>query len=144
MVILGRGGVSYERGTPVHSGAAFQEPLGPYTRNMPWALWWSQGGGLFLISEVPLYTQVRRFKTQDLERFVSSRCHVHLFTTAKMSCFMYTRSIKEKKKIKKKKKRKKTPTCNRSNNCSADCEAVPGGLVFKARRLLYHSTLGRE
>ena len=24
------------------------------------------------------------------------------------------------------------------------CEAVPGGLVFKARRLLYHSTLGRE
>ena len=24
------------------------------------------------------------------------------------------------------------------------CEAVPGGLVFKARRLFYHSTLGRE
>ena len=30
-------------------------PLGPYSRAMPRALWWSWGGGLFLISEVPLY-----------------------------------------------------------------------------------------
>ena len=30
-------------------------PLGPDIRNMPRALWWSSGGGLFLMSEVPLY-----------------------------------------------------------------------------------------
>jgi len=29
-------------------------PVGPYSRAMPRALWWSQGGGLFLMSEVPL------------------------------------------------------------------------------------------
>ena len=32
--------------------------LGPYGRDMPRALWWPYGGGLFLMSEVPLY-QVR-------------------------------------------------------------------------------------
>jgi len=30
-------------------------PLEPYSRNMPRTLWWSWGGGLFLMSEVPLY-----------------------------------------------------------------------------------------
>jgi hypothetical protein len=30
-------------------------PVGPYSRLMPMALWWSQGRGLFLMSEVPLY-----------------------------------------------------------------------------------------
>ena len=30
-------------------------PLGPYSRNMSRALWWPSGGGLFLMSEVPLY-----------------------------------------------------------------------------------------
>ena len=29
-------------------------PLGPYSRTRPRALWWSQGGGQFLMSEVPL------------------------------------------------------------------------------------------
>ena len=29
-------------------------PLGPYSRPVPRALWWSQGGGRFLMSEVPL------------------------------------------------------------------------------------------
>ena len=29
--------------------------LGPYSRHMPRALWWCLGGGLFLMSEVPLY-----------------------------------------------------------------------------------------
>ena len=29
-------------------------PIGPYSRTMPRALWWS-GGGLFLMSEAPLY-----------------------------------------------------------------------------------------
>jgi len=30
-------------------------PLGPFSRTMSRALWWSWGGGLFLMSEVPLY-----------------------------------------------------------------------------------------
>ena len=30
-------------------------PLGPYSRDMPGPLWWSWGGGRFLMSEVPLY-----------------------------------------------------------------------------------------
>ena len=30
-------------------------PLGPYRRTMHWALWKPLGGGLFLMSEVPLY-----------------------------------------------------------------------------------------
>jgi len=30
-------------------------PLGPYSRPMSWVLWWSLGGGLFLMNEVPLY-----------------------------------------------------------------------------------------
>ena len=29
-------------------------PLGPFSRIMPGALWWPYGGGLFLMSEVPL------------------------------------------------------------------------------------------
>ena len=29
--------------------------LGPYRRTMPRVLWWSQGGGQFLMSEVTLY-----------------------------------------------------------------------------------------
>jgi len=29
-------------------------PLGPYSRPMPRALWWSQGGMRFVVSEVPL------------------------------------------------------------------------------------------
>ena len=38
------------RGTSLKRSSA---PLGPYSRNMPRALWWSQRG-LFLMSEVPL------------------------------------------------------------------------------------------
>ena len=30
-------------------------PLGPYSRTMPKALRWSEGGVLFLMIEVPLY-----------------------------------------------------------------------------------------
>ena len=29
--------------------------LGSYSRTSPRAIWWSWGGGLFLLSEVPLY-----------------------------------------------------------------------------------------
>ena len=31
--------------------------LGPYSRPMPRPLWWSKGGGLFLMAEASLYTQ---------------------------------------------------------------------------------------
>ena len=30
-------------------------PLGPYSNPMPRVLWWSQGGGGVLMSEVPVY-----------------------------------------------------------------------------------------
>ena len=40
------------RGTSLIRNSA---PLAPYSRNMPRALWWSWGGLLFLMSEVPLY-----------------------------------------------------------------------------------------
>ena len=60
------------RGTVWGSGANSiirnSAPFGLYSRNMPRALWWSQGGGLILKSEVPLYTLVvekrgdRRFR----------------------------------------------------------------------------------
>ena len=39
------------RGTSLIRNSA---PLGPYSRTMPRALWWSMGGVLFLVSEVPL------------------------------------------------------------------------------------------
>ena len=29
-------------------------PVGPYSSTMPRALWWSKGGGVFRMSEVPL------------------------------------------------------------------------------------------
>jgi len=41
------------RGTSLTRNSA---PLGPYSMNMPGALWWSWGGGLFRMSEVTLYT----------------------------------------------------------------------------------------
>ena len=39
------------RGTSIITNSA---ALGPYGRNMPRALWRPLGGGLFLVSEVPL------------------------------------------------------------------------------------------
>jgi hypothetical protein len=39
------------RGTSLIRNSA---PLAPYGRTMPRALCWSEGGGLFLVSEVPL------------------------------------------------------------------------------------------
>ena len=57
--------VVYERETPVHRGteppyrgtslARRRTPLGPYRRPMPRVLGGTQGGGLFFMSEVPLY-----------------------------------------------------------------------------------------
>ena len=41
------------RGTSLIKNSA---PLGPYSMNVPRALWWFQREGLFVISEVPLYT----------------------------------------------------------------------------------------
>ena len=31
-----------------------RHPLEPYSRTMPRAIWWPWGGGLFLMSEVPM------------------------------------------------------------------------------------------
>ena len=45
-----RRNVTNYRGTSLVRNSA---PLAPYSRTMPRALWWSQGGGLFLMSEVP-------------------------------------------------------------------------------------------
>ena len=50
-----RGGVC--RGTLLIRNCA---RLGPYSRTMTRALWQSQGGGQFLMSEVPLYLQPQR------------------------------------------------------------------------------------
>ena len=44
-------GCGVDRGTSLNKNSA---PPGPYSRNMPRAPWWSQRGGLFLMSEVPL------------------------------------------------------------------------------------------
>ena len=43
-------GLSYRATSLIRNRA----PLGPYSRIMPRALWWSDGGGLFLMSEVPM------------------------------------------------------------------------------------------
>ena len=40
-------------------------PLGPYSRPMPRALWWTQGGGAFIMMEVP-FSEVHREERQDL------------------------------------------------------------------------------
>ena len=47
----GESDVSDYRGTSLIRNSA---PLGPYSRTIPRVLWWSQGGGLFLMSEVSL------------------------------------------------------------------------------------------
>jgi len=45
------------RGTSLIRNSA---PLGPCSGTMPRALWWPQGGGLFRMSEVPLFRHRRR------------------------------------------------------------------------------------
>ena len=40
--------------------------LGPYSRNMPRALWWSWGGSRFVLSEVPLYTKLAPSHVGDM------------------------------------------------------------------------------
>ena len=42
------------RGTSIVRNSA---PLGPYSKNMPRPLWRPEGGGVFLMSEVALYSQ---------------------------------------------------------------------------------------
>jgi len=39
-------------------------PLGPYSRSIPRALWWSWGGGGGLLSEVPLHGACMRVKAR--------------------------------------------------------------------------------
>ena len=83
---MGGTAVSYERGTPVvaretcrgvlegvpqasllwrvYRGTSLIRNsllLGPYSMTVPGVLWWSYGGGLFLMSEVPLYWRTSGF-----------------------------------------------------------------------------------
>ena len=56
------------RGTSLISNSP---PLGPYSRTMPRALWWSWGGGVFLMNEVPLHgtqrlTESILFRSQSI------------------------------------------------------------------------------
>ena len=51
LVVLGH--VIYRGTSPIRNSA----PLGPYSRTMPRSLWWSWGGGLYLMSEAPLYPE---------------------------------------------------------------------------------------
>ena len=53
---------SQYRGTSLKRNSA---PLGPYSRNMPRALWWSQlGGGCFLWARYPCSSNVSRVRTR--------------------------------------------------------------------------------
>ena len=49
-------------------------PLGPFSRTLPRALWWSWGGGRFLMSEVPLYmgTSLTTQRATTCKGFLSS------------------------------------------------------------------------
>jgi hypothetical protein len=61
------GGVGY-RGTSLMRGTPL---IGPYRRTIPRVLWWSQGGGLFLMSELPLYRRplVPKRQNSDLVQY---------------------------------------------------------------------------
>ena len=53
--------------TPIYRGTSLTRKrlaLETYSRSMPRALWWSKGGGLFLMSEVTLdtTTSLRSFR----------------------------------------------------------------------------------
>jgi len=50
-----RGGADGGGGYRVTSLITSTPLLVPYSRTIPRVLWWSQGGVLFLMSEVPLY-----------------------------------------------------------------------------------------
>ena len=53
---VGLGHLRLYRGTSL---VRKRSPLGPYCRPMPRDLWWSCGGVLFLMREVPLYSRWR-------------------------------------------------------------------------------------
>ena len=50
--------------------------LGPYSRTIPRVRWWSYGGGLFLMSEVPLY--YLRLSLELLDALVIGEAFEHL------------------------------------------------------------------
>ena len=60
-----------------------RHPVGPYSRTMPRALWWSWGGGMFLMSEVPRLARFQlvhsRFPRLHLERefFINLLVRIH-------------------------------------------------------------------
>ena len=56
-------GTSLMRNTPL---------LGPYSRTTPRVLWWSLGGGVFLMSEVPLCPTMPRMRPDSHKRVRSA------------------------------------------------------------------------
>jgi hypothetical protein len=57
-------GVWVYRGTSLTRNSA---PLGPYSRNMPWGLWWSWGGELDLTSSAPRWKVSEREEPSPCE-----------------------------------------------------------------------------
>ena len=47
--------------------------LGPYSRTVPRALWRPYGGGLFIMSEVPLYSSGARAEQASCEKIFNSK-----------------------------------------------------------------------
>ena len=60
-----RPGAPYRGTLPIRDSA----PLGPYSRNIPRAIWWSQGGGCFLSARYPCSP-----KPPNLKNLVAGGC----------------------------------------------------------------------
>jgi len=85
--------------------------LAPYSRFMGRDLWWSRGGGRFLMSEVPLYV------------------HMNVMPLTKMVRQFIVRGVDSEQTA--------DPICE--DALYRNVQWFRGGLVFEARRLLYHS-----
>ena len=57
-----------DRGTSLTRNTPF---VGPFSRTIPRVMWWSQGRGLFLMSEAPLHYRVDVTGTSFLYIFIS-------------------------------------------------------------------------
>jgi len=123
--LLGPCDIAYRGSSPMRNSA----PLGPYSRTMPTALWWPLGGGLFLMSEVPLYSKVYGLSTSGLFKkwLCSPLCGD-------------TKTCKER--IFRSQQRMQLPFSIRKQLLRRIIKRCRGGLVLKAHRPFYHSILG--
>ena len=62
-----------------------RDPIGPYSTTMPRLLWRSQGGGRFLISEVPLHGLGFAGQVPAANKYPSARPHTAAFISHKVS-----------------------------------------------------------